>query len=160
MKKVSFSSITNNNTLDLLFDILHRNMSIIAPTGESYDDDKKMWISVVTQALDNPNRNIIVINHNDNIIGFFMYSVSGDLLKMEEIQFKPEYHGKGVFRALFNYLFTIVPKEVEYVEAFANKKNTKSQGILEHLQLEKVGENKNGNSYRYYGNYSDMKECF
>ncbi len=161
MKKVSFRSIKDtdiNITLDLLFDILHGNMSIIAPTGESYDDDKAMWVSGVTQALTNPNRSIVIINSGDETIGFFMYSVSSNLLKMEEIQFVPEFQGNGVFRALFNYLFNLIPEEVEHVEAFANKKNIKSQRILEHLKLENVGENKNGNSYRYYGEYQNMKD--
>ncbi len=76
---------------------------------------------------------------------------------MEEIQFKQKYHGSGLFRELFCYLLTLVPEEICYVEAFANKANVKSQNILAHLKLERVGENKTGNLFRYVGRYEDMK---
>lgn len=31
--------------LPSLFDILHSNMSVIAPTGNTYDEDMKIWSS-------------------------------------------------------------------------------------------------------------------
>ena len=34
---------------------------------------------------------------------------------------------------------------------YANKKNTRSQCLLEHLGFSCIGENRNGNSYRYRG---------
>ena len=43
-----------------------------------------------------------------------------------------------------------------YVEAYANKKNLKSQSILKHLGLVESGENKNGNSFYYKGKYVDL----
>ncbi len=157
----SFKILNKSNcgdTLISLFDILHSNMSVIAPTGESYEDDKRLWISSVNEALRNPKRNIIIIRNGTDIIGFFMYSISNDLLKMEEIQFKLGYHGKGVFKQLFMYLFTLVPDSVTFVEAFANKENYKSQGILLYLGLKQVGENRNGRCWRYYGLYNDMNK--
>ncbi len=160
MVNITFNVLNKSNcgdTLISLFDILHNNMSIIAPTGESYEDDKRLWISSIIDALDNPQRNIIVITHGTEIIGFFMYSISKKLLKMEEIQFKSEYQGKGIFRQLFICLLKLIPDNVTFVEAFANKQNIKSQGILLHLGLKQVGENRNGRSWRYYGLYDDMK---
>ncbi len=160
MKGISFSvlnkEIFDNVSADL-FEILHSNMSVIAPLGESYEDDKKMWISSITDALQNPQRNIILITHLSEIIGFFMYSISNDLLKMEEIQFKADYHGKGIFNELYFYAFTLIPDNVKFVEAFANKPNLKSQGILTHLKLKITGENHNGNCWRFYGLYDDLK---
>ncbi len=147
----------SDKTTAVLFDILHGNMSVIAPTGERYEDDKKLWISSITDALNNPQRNIIVITHEAEIIGFFMYSISNDLLKMEEIQLRSKYHGKGIFRKLYFYLFTLIPDNVKFVEAFANKQNHKSQGILTNLGLKQVGENHNGRCWRYYGLYDDLR---
>ena len=70
---------------------------------------------------------------------------------MEEIQLLPEYQGKGVFQKLYKHLAGIVPKNIPYVEAYVHKKNLKSQGILKHLGLDIIGENKSGNSYHYRG---------
>ena len=53
----------------------------------------------------------------------------------------------------------ILPPEVEFVEAYANKKNEKSQGILARLGLERIGENKNGNSYHFRGRYEELKKA-
>ena len=49
---------------------------------------------------------------------------------------------------------------VKLVEAYANKKNTKSMGILGKLGLEIVGENQRGTSYLFRGNYDDMLKWF
>ncbi len=160
MGGVAFNILNKSDSMEILislFDILHENMSVIAPTGESYEDDKRLWISSIIDALQNPQRNIIVITFEAEIIGFFMCSISGDLFKMEEIQFKPQYQGKGVFKELYFYLFSLIADNVKYVEAFASKQNHKSQGILEHLGLKQVGENHNGRCFRYYGLYEDMK---
>lgn len=45
------------------------------------------------------------------------------------------------------------------MEAYANKKNKKSQGILARLGLERIGENKNGNSYHFRGRYEALKKA-
>ncbi len=161
MKEISFYGLNREVFEELsaeLFDILHENMSKIAPTGESYEADKEAWISAVREALKNPERHIIVLENMSEKVGFFMYSVSGDLLKMEEIQFKEKYHSTGAFNELFDFIVKFMPDEIRYVEAFASKKNTKSQGILRHLGLMQVGENQNKNSFRYLGLYSDMKK--
>ncbi len=145
-----------------LFHILHGNMSEIAPTGESYESDKQMWVSSIKDALENPKRNIIIIKNEAEIIGFFMFSINKDLLKMEEIQFKKEHQGTGLFNSLFRYVFKLIPDDVKHVEAFANKLNIRSQSILTHLKLQPAGENKNGRCFRYCGLYRDMQgviEC-
>lgn len=73
---------------------------------------------------------------------------------MEEIQFKPEYQGRNVFRALYGFL--LLKEDIKFVEAYANTSNHKSIGILEKLGLSKIGTNKNGNSYHFRGKYSDL----
>ena len=46
------------------------------------------------------------------------------------------------------------------MEAYAHKKklNYKSQGILEHLGLQRIGENGNGSSFHYRGLYRDLRD--
>ncbi len=142
-----------------LFFILHTNMSPIAPTGNTYDEDYLCWSDAYGEAFEsNENRKIVLIKETENkIVGFFAYSVSEDVFRMEEIQISPELQSKyGIFKKLYLFVFKNLPTNIKYVEAFANKKNEKSVAILKHLGLEAVGTNKSGSCYRFRGSYSDL----
>ena len=145
-----------DKVLPSLFRILHSNMSVIAPTGNSYEEDLSVWYNAVAPALEKGARQIILIYDDAEIIGYFQYYVNITTFMMEEIQFKKEYQGTGIFRLLYSYLFEIIPQETLYVEAYAHKQNSKSQNILKHLGLQIVGENTNGNSYRFRGDCQEM----
>lgn len=141
-----------DNILPSLFRILHSNMSVIAPTGNSYEEDYCLWHDAVAPALEKESRQIILIYDDTEIIGFFQYYTNATTFMMEEIQFSKEYQGTGLFQRLYSFLFEIVPKETLYIEAYAHKQNQKSQGILKHLGMKIIGENKSGNSYHFRGN--------
>ena len=142
--------------LPQLFAILHANMSKIAPTGSSYEDDLALWLSCVSPALEKEPRRILLLLDGDEIAGFFQYFVHNGLFMMEEIQLRDRYKGTGVFGELYAYLTRIIPKDTELVEAYANKSNHKSIAVLHHLGLEIVGENKNGISYHFRGRYENI----
>lgn len=151
---ISFDILPKNeaeNILPSLFRILHSNMSVIAPTGNSYKEDYRLWFNAVAPALKKVARQIILIYHDTEIIGYFQYYVNETTFMMEEIQFIKEYHRTGLFQHLYSYLFEIISQETPYVEAYAHKQNQKSQSILKHLGLRIIGENKNGNSYHFRG---------
>ena len=143
-----------------IYDILHTNMSKIAPTGNTYEEDKAMWTSCVKPALGQNRRDMILIFKENELVGFFQYYVNSETFMMDEIQFKPEYQGSGLFTELYRYLIKIIPAETQYTEAYASKKNLKSQAILKHLGLEIIGENKNGNSYHFQGEYKRLIERY
>lgn len=145
-----------DSVLPLLFDILHANMSRIAPTGKSYEEDRSLWLSCVSPALEKEPRRILLIYDGDEIAGFFQYFVNNGLFMMEEIQLRDRYKGTGVFGELYAYLTSIIPKDTEFVEAYANKGNHKSIAVLKHLGLEVIGENKNGISYHFRGRYENI----
>lgn len=127
-------------------------MSVIAPTGNSYDEDFHFWYNAVAPALQkNDARQIILIYDDTEIIGYFQYYVNATTFMMEEIQFNKEYHGTGLFKRLYSHLFEIIPQDVLYIEAYAHKQNQKSQGILKHLGLKNIGESQNGNTYHFRG---------
>ena len=92
----------------------------------------------------------------DELIGYFQYFVNAETFMMEEIQLKPEFHGTGVFEKLYEHLYGIVPKETPFAEAYAHKLNLRSQGILLHLGLEPIGENRNGSCLHYRGSCAKM----
>ena len=89
-------------------------------------------------------------------MGYFQYSLRDTVFIMEEIQFHPSIWGSGAFRELYRFLAGIIPENMTTVEAYANKKNLRSQAILEHLGLKISGENKSGRSWHYTGDCREM----
>lgn len=143
-----------------MFDILANNMSKIAPTGNSYDEDYKIWSECVVPVFIEGKRSVILIFEAEKLCGYFQYCIKDMTFRMDEIQFRQEYQGSGLFSELYHYLTTVIPMQTKYVEAFANKTNLKSQGILKHLGLEESGESKNGNSLYFKGEYKKILEQY
>ncbi len=143
-----------------MFEILANNMNVIAPTGNSYDADFKIWSECVVPAWREGERSVILIFCEDILCGFFQYFVNDTTFRMDEIQFKKEYHGCGLFAELYHYLTTIISVQTKYVDAFVRKENLKSQRILEHLGLSVVGESKNGKSLYFKGEYKTLFERY
>lgn len=143
-----------------VFAILYANMSILAPTGDTYEQDLAVWREYIIPAMQEEGRQMVLMLCNGELTGYFQYRTSEDSFMMEEIQIKPAYQGTGLFRELYRWLKGQLPAELTHVEAYANKKNLKSQGILESLGLEKIGENQSGSSYHYGGSYGKFWERF
>ena len=143
-----------------IFDILADNMSVIAPTGNCREEDFKLWFGAVSQGLRLESRQIILIKDDGNIIGFFQYFTNSDTFMMEEIQFKPEYQGKGVFRELYSFVLANIKDNLKFVEAYASIKNAKSIAILQNLGLSSIGVNKSGRSYHMRGKFCDLVKWY
>ena len=75
---------------------------------------------------------------------------------MADIQIKKQFQGTGLFSRMYKWLIKKLPRNLLYVEAYANKNNYKSQSVLKHLGLVESGENKNGISYYYKGEFSNL----
>ncbi len=144
------------SVLPELFEILHANMSRIAPTGNSCEEDFSMWMSCIKPALEKEPRQILLLLGSDRIAGYFQYYVNNGVFMMEEIQFRESYKGTGIFAELYRYLVKTIPEDTLFVEAYANKKNEKSIAVLKHLGLEIIGENKNGTSFHFRGCYEKL----
>ena len=143
-----------------IFNILADNMTIIAPTGNSRQEDYKCWYEAVSFGLQRKERQIILIKDYDKIIGFFQYYINSDTLMMEEIQFKAEYQGKGLVRKLYSFVDSSIKTDYEFVEAYANTKNSRSIGMLGKFGLSNIGMNKNGNSYHFKGKKEALKTWY
>ena len=144
------------SVLPELFEILHSNMSRIAPTGNSYEEDFSMWISCIKPALEKEPRQILLLRDKEQLAGYFQYYVINGIFMMEDIQFRDPYKGTGLFAELYRYLVKVIPEDTLSVEAYANKRNEKSIAVLTHLGLEIIGENKNGISFHFRGRYENL----
>lgn len=145
---------------DDIFSILANNMRAIAPTGNTFKKDYEIWLNSAVPAWREGKCSVILIFDGDILCGYFQYSFTNTTFKMEDIQFKPEFQGSGLFAELFHYLTSIVPEHIKYVDAFANKENIKSQEILTLLGLTVIGENKNGRSFHFEGEYQALAERY
>ena len=61
-------------------------MSVIAPTGNTYEQDFQLWQSSVAPALSKQQRQIVLMHSDDEIVGYFQYYVNDNVFMMEEIQ--------------------------------------------------------------------------
>lgn len=143
-----------------LFAILAENMSVIAPTGNGYEEDLAEFMANVLPAVQKPRRQIIIIRDGEKTAGYFQYFVNETTFMMEEIQFRAEYRGTGLFKRLYSFLVTVIPENTPYVEAYANRKNARSIAILGHLGLEPVGENGSGSCLHFRGEYAKILEKY
>lgn len=155
LNKPDFSTVANE-----IFNILADNMEKIAPTGNTREEDFKCWYEGVSNGLKRDERQIVLIKDADSIIGFFQYYTNADTFMMEEIQLKPKYHGKNIFRDLYGFLIENIREDIEFVEAYANITNHKSICILEKMGLSRIGMNKNGRCFHFRGIYSDLLKWY
>lgn len=146
--------------LPCLFDIFYSNMSVIAPTGNTYEDDLKEWLSNIIPAMQKEQRQIVLMLVDNKLIGYFQYYICSDSLMMEEIQIRKEYQSTGLFKLFYSWLIKKMPQNIKYAEAYSDKANYKSQGILEHLGLIKSGEDKSGKFLYYKGDYAVLSEKY
>lgn len=141
--------------LPILFEILHSNMRDITPTGKNYEDDLKDWLLKVVPAMKKDARQIVLMYVDDEIAGFFQYyiNIKTNLLMMEEIQIKREFQGSGMFSAFYRWFVNQMPITLKVVEAYSDKRNIKSQRIIEHLGLVRIEEYKDEKFFYYKGDY-------
>ena len=156
MKIVGLDKSKKDSILPALFDILHSNMSRIAPSGKSYEDELSHWLSCVSPALDKEPRRILLIYDGCVLAGFFQYFVNGGLFMIEEIQLCERYHRTGALGELYAYLAGVIPEDTELVEAYAHKSNITSIALLGRLGLEVIGETDDGSLYRFRGRYANI----
>lgn len=163
---IEFSYLSKNEFnkyASKLFSVLYDNMTEIAPTGNSREEDYKSWYKAMCGEMQSDKRHIIVISNENmkEIIGFFRYSINEYVFVMEDIQIKDCYRGKyNIFRTLYGFVLEHINEDIHFVEAYANKINKKSLGILEKLGLSIIGENKNGISYHLRGSYADLLKWY
>ena len=143
-----------------LFDLLYTNMSEIAPSGYCYEEDRAVWMAAVVPAMEKENRQVVLIYADGARAGYFQYYTTAETLMLEEFQLKRPYQGSGAFGALFSWLLPRLPEDLRFAEAYAHKQNLRSQAILEHLGLQRTGENKSGNSWHFGGSYAPLLEKY
>lgn len=146
--------------LPACFAILHGNRNAIASTGDSDEEDFRVWYGNVAPALGKEPRQIVLMYAGEELAGFFQYYVAGGIFMMEEIQLLPAYQGTGLFRAFYTWLLPRLGEDIQWVEAYAHKDNLKSQAVLAHLGLRQRGAVQEGEFLHFRGEYAALRSRF
>ena len=64
-------------------------MTKIAPTGNTLEEDFRMWFSAVSSGLQRDERQIILIKDSENVVGFFQYYTNKDTFMMKKFSLSP-----------------------------------------------------------------------
>ena len=141
---ITFTYLNKNEKekiLPELFDLLFDNMSEIAPTNLTYEQEQMQWLGNVSPALDKPARQIIMCYADEELIGYIQYYINSKLLMIEELQLKKEHHCTLTFYRFCKYFIGTLPADIEHVEAFAERRNIKSQKLMQRLGMELIDNN-------------------
>lgn len=130
--------------LPALFDILHQNMSHIAPSGQAYEEDRALWLSCVAPALQRTARQILLLYDGEVLAGYLQYYVNDGVFMVEEVQLKVAYQRTLLLHRLCQFLTTVIPAETKYIEAYAHKDNAISQALQRSLGMVHIGTKENG----------------
>ena len=161
MSGFTFCKLDKANATSILpaiFRILHTNMSKIAPTGYTYEEDEAVWLSYASEQMKNEFPEYLLMYVGDTLIGYFQYSIDGDTLLADEVEIVPEYQRTMAFYRLCVHLYQSLPDHIQWVASYVNKGNTNSLKINQKLGLQIAGENKTGTSWYLRGNASKVKE--
>lgn len=143
-----------------LFRILHTNMSSLAPTGCTYEEDRDLWLSYILPELKFGNKQILLMILEDSVVGYAQYSVSGDTLGMDEVEILPRYQRTKVFYKFCQHMIDILPEPIQFISSYVRKENLNSISIQEGLNMERIGENKSGTSWIYRGEREKVVKRF
>ena len=136
--------------LEELFDLLYGNMNAIAPAEESYEMQKRQWVACIGEALTKDPRQVLLIYAEGKLAGFCMYYINNGILMIEELQLRPEYQRTAALLSLYRH-FRKLSHEAEYVECFAEKRNSHSRRLIAKWGLEPVEETPDGSCIHYRG---------
>ena len=136
-----------------MFEILYSNTGDTPFTESAFREAFDAWYSNVFPAMQKPQRQMVGMWENGRLIGFFQYYVNDGRFMMEEIQIEKAFHGTGVFKDFFLWLLPRLPREIQWVEAYALENNLKSCGILTHFGLELTEKSEVDTFCHYRGDY-------
>ena len=121
--------------LPKLFDLLYENMHAVSPSGLSYEQERKQWLSAVSPALDKAPRQIVLCFFGGELAGFIQYYIREQMLMVEEVQLKPKHQRTFLFYMLCKYLISVMPDYLQTIEAYADKRNLYSICLMKKLGM-------------------------
>ena len=126
-----------------LFDILYANMRLIAPGGGMYEEEKTQWMANVSPALEKAPRQILLCFAGDTLAGYLQYYTRENFVMVEELQIKAAYQRTAVFRHLGRFLTEVLPADIVFIEAYADRRNGYSRRLMGKLGMVELPDGEN-----------------
>ena len=130
-------------------------MEKIAPFGKSYEEAKTEWLGQVNPAMKKDRRQIVLMYDGDALAGYAQYYTNDTILMIEEIQLKPKYQRTMLLYEFCKFMKATLPSDITYIEAYADKRNTNSQNLMEALGMKII--NDDGKYYHFRGLLKALK---
>lgn len=146
--------------LPQMFDILYTNMMSIAPSNAGYNEDRNMWLSYIQPTLEQGHVKVLLMFAGEELAGYFQYSIRGDTMLVDEVEIKPVYQRTMLFYRCGQFLLNNFPDGIQHLESYVNKNNRNSLSIHRKLDMEIIGENRSGRSWRFRGNVETISKHF
>ena len=127
--------------LPRLFDLYYENMHEVAPGDLPYQQEKQQWLGQVSPALEKDPRQIILCFSGDALVGYVQYYTNKNLLMIEELQMTKACQQTTLFYGMCKHLNKVLPEGLEIIEAFSEKKNLRSQKLMQRLGMVPIEEN-------------------
>ena len=124
-----------NYWLPKLFDLLYENMLDITPDDQPYEAQKTQWLEEVSPALDKAPRQMILCLEDGNLVGYIQYYIRDQMLMVEEFQLKRIYQRTLLFYRFVQYLISVMPRNLQRIEAYAHKRNGYSVFLMGKLGM-------------------------
>ena len=146
--------------LPRLFDLYYINMCSIAPSVLSREDERTQWLASVSPALDKAPRQILLCCSDGLLSGFIQYYTRGELLMIEEVQLTTDCQHSTVFLGFIRALIRQLPREIRYVEAYADKRNRRSIDLMHRLGMQELTEAEGSPFLHFKGNAAKILPVF
>lgn len=143
-----------------LFELLYENMQLIAPSGADYEHEKQEWLAAVSPALEKEPRKIVLCFSKGELAGFLQFYTRQNMLMVEELQLKKKYHRTTAFWLLCRHMKSILPDDLENIEAYADKRNLKSIRLMQRLGMALCEEEQESPFVHLRGSMEKIRESF
>ena len=127
--------------LPQLFGLFYDNMHSIAPFSGTFQQEQERWIAEISPALEKAPRQIILCFADGRLAGYIQYYIRGSMLMVEELQIIKEYQRTCLFYRFCKYLLSVLPRDLQTIEAYAHRENHQSIRMMQRLGMQSCEEN-------------------
>lgn len=143
--------------LPKLFDLMCENMRHISSNALTYKEQCNRWIKTISDALEKPNRMIIVCFIDGFLAGFVQYYTRNDLIMIEELQIEKNYHSSALLLHICRFLLEKTSDDIAYIEAYAERENFHSQNIMCRLGMKKLDDTSDSHFLHFRGTVEKIR---
>lgn len=149
---------TEMHLMEPLFDLLYDNMLSIAPSGLTYQEEKRQWLSEVMPAMSKAPRQIVLMYDGNALAGYMQYYINNGIFMVEEIQLRKDCRISSLFVQLWKFMCRIIPEDTQFIEAYADPRNLPSRRLMEKLGMEPVEDGSYSHLLHFRGTLNKLRK--